>query len=189
MPDPNSQANPQQADTQNPAPLFDMSKAQPIPAQTAAPNKPLFDMSKAQPIQPPLQATQPEQPGWLDRTLEGVKQSLKGTFAPLVGAVSEPQDAQEHAVYAIGNTSPLGPQGTLAAYRAAKTLVDSSEHMLKAPQEHFQQAKQDFIRAAKDLHDKNYLGMVRDLASASESTQGMDAGCGIGDRRPQARID
>ncbi len=47
MPDPNQQAN--QPDPQAPAPLFDMSKAQPIqPTQTAAP---LFDMRKAQPIQ------------------------------------------------------------------------------------------------------------------------------------------
>src|SRR6266481_3748695 len=178
MPDPQNspQASPQ-------IPPVDLSGGF-VPKDTA--QAPPVDLSGGLVPKDSGQPAQSEQPGWLDRSIEGVKQSLKGTFAPLVGAVSEPQDAQEHAVSAVGSTSPLGSQGTLAAYRAAKTLVDSSEHMLKAPQEHFQQAKQDFIRAAKDLHDKNYLGMVRDLASASESTQGMDAGCGIGDRRPQA---
>src|SRR5437773_6181030 len=50
MPEP----NPATQDSQNPTPLFDMSKAQPIPQTQSAP---LFDMSKAQPIQGASQQT------------------------------------------------------------------------------------------------------------------------------------
>jgi hypothetical protein len=116
------------------------------------------------------------QPGVIDRTIEGVKQSLQGNLAPLVGAVAGPQNAEEHAIAAIGNVSPLGPQGTLAAYRAGKAIVDSAKNMLSAPREHFQQAKQDFITAAQDLHNKNYWSMVRNLAEATADISGMIPG-------------
>ena len=107
----------------------------------------------------------------LSRIGRGIGQSVESSIvAPIRGAVSEPQDVNEVIAHASGG------QPTLIAYRLGKQVVDSMKKMASAPKEHYQQAKQDFIRAAKDFHDKNYRAAVTDVASAAMSTQGMMPG-------------
>jgi hypothetical protein len=124
---------------------LDMSTAQPI-QQNPAPVT--LDMSTAQPI-----ATL--QSGVVDRAIAGANRSSLSSFAP-------PQTATEHVVDAITGGTGAG----LAAWRTAKSLVDSVKNAMdaKKPNE-FSQAKGDVQRAVQDFHNRDYRNLAADAGS------------------------
>jgi len=58
------------------------------------------------------------------------------------GAIAEPQDASETAIHAAGG------QAGLAAYRAANSVVQSAQNLIKAKKDNFKQAATDFVHTA-----------------------------------------
>jgi hypothetical protein len=149
-----------------PAPLFDMSKAQPVAAQTSpvpATGQPLFDMSKAQPL------SQPEQPSIISRAATGVGQSLNQNFVEPVKAIAQsvvtpPEDHKEQIVHSVGGTPAL------QLYRFGRFMVDNAEKLIEAPKEEYKQAVQDFQRGIGEVQKQDYRGA---LASAGSTVADM----------------
>jgi hypothetical protein len=77
------------------------------------------------------------------------------------GAISEPEDAQETAIHAAGG------QAGLAAYRAASSVVQSAQNLIKAKKDSFEQAAADFVHTAQDLHSGSWRQALSDAGSTA----------------------
>jgi hypothetical protein len=99
----------------------------------------------------------PAPPGVAERAIAGANRSSLSTF-------SNPQTATEHVVDAITGGTGAG----LAAWRTAKSLVDSVKNAMDAKKpEEFSQAKSDVQRAVQDFHNRDYRNLAADAGSVA----------------------
>lgn len=99
----------------------------------------------------------PAPPGVAERAIAGANRSSLSTF-------SNPQTATEHVVDAITGGTGAG----LAAWRTAKSLVDSVKNAMDAKKpDEFSQAKADVQRAVHDFHNRDYRNLAADAGSVA----------------------
>lgn len=163
MPDPNANQTPQ-----NP---WQVVSTAPAPQATAnATASPAAQPSNTQTSDPwKVVSTSPagQSQGVVSRTLSGIGQSLEDNIvAPLKAVGAPPQDVNEVVAHASGG------QGGLVAYRAGKMMTDAFEKMKAAPREHYEQAKQDFIRMAEEFHKSDYRNAATSALSMAEDVSG-----------------
>jgi len=126
------------------------------------------------------------QPGAFSRFVSGALDEAKGAVTGAVqtagqvarAVVNPPQDAHETIAYNVG-----GPGG-LVAYRAAQKIVSSTQDMVKAKKETFEQAKTDFAKSAIDLHNGNWRQGLSDAASTGGDLLSLNPATpsGVGER-------
>jgi hypothetical protein len=92
--------------------------------------------------------------GALGGTVDTLKRVVKD-------AVAQPEDANETAIHAAGG------QVGLAAYRAANSVVQAAQNLVKAKKDSFGQASTDFVRTAQDLHSGNWRQALSDAGSTA----------------------
>ena len=134
-------SEPQNAQSQQPAQAAQASSTNP------------FDI----PLQSEQAAQPATQPSVFSRAVSAVSdwgRSVAAPFAP-------PADHREEVAATYG-----GPQA-LVAYRAARTLVDGVENVIKAPAKNYQQAKADFARGVQDFANRDWRNVASDVVSTA----------------------
>jgi hypothetical protein len=165
------------------APLFDMSKAQPIAAPQPKPSAPIFDMSKARPIAATASPSENQEPA-AKGPLHQIGGFLQGAYDNVSGAVKgvhdlfqDPQNDDEKAIQeklsgglASGADPSLLSRLALGGYRFLHGVNDTVNQMANAGKINDQVTKKSGVLAGAkaDLENEPFLGTPTKLAEQGE---------------------
>jgi hypothetical protein len=127
-------------------------------AATSAPD-PLASLGPVAATSAPA-AVEPEPTTLGGQIKKGVRDSQLGQ------AFKPPESPSEQLIHAVGGQSPAGGDAALAAYRAAKGVVDAGKNLVAALPAEYEQTKSAFSKAIDEFHNGNY-GKAADAVIAS----------------------
>lgn len=99
-----------------------------------------------------------QQPGFIKSAVEN---------SPLA-ALEPPQSPTEDMIAAAGASGPAGSTGALAAWRAAKGIVETGQRMVESTKADYAASKAAFHKAVQDFHQARYGHAVGDVVAGAE---------------------